>query len=411
MTTVLLHDPLCGGDDVSTALREAGYEPRRFSADRVLGACCVLCTPDQLERALATSAGLPVVVLDPRASIAGAVQAMRRGAFDYLPCPLETTQLRASLSQTGRTAGITSDELMIGSCQAMQALFEQIERVANADSPVLILGESGTGKELVAKAIHTSSNRRDAPLAVLNCAAIPNHLIEAELFGSPEHDNKPLVDVATGGTLFLDEIAELPLPAQARLLNVCETKRVRLVATTHRNLETLTADGQFREDLYFRLNVLTLTVPPLRQRGEDILQLADRFLQRIATQLNRPARALSKDAQHVMLNYRWPGNVRELENAIERAVILSDGETISTAALAIHPSASGSEGEGGADPSQQISLEEYFVRFVLEHQDSLTETELAEKLGISRKSLWERRQRLNIPRKKTRKRGPRRENV
>jgi DNA-binding NtrC family response regulator len=274
---------------------------------------------------------------------------------------------------------------------------------------VLISGESGTGKELVARALHAGSQRRLAAMISLNCAGIPSHLIEAELFGHGEDDNRRgLLEAAVGGTLFLDEIGDLPIEVQGRLLQVLASNNanVRLIAATQRDLAQLIKGEQFRQDLYYRLNVVSLDIPPLRDRGEDILELAEDILARTASRLGKPVPQFASEARQSLISYHWPGNVRELENAIERAVILGE-EAITTSLLAIEPDAASDSSTSAQAPDQ--TMEDYFVSFVTAHQDQLTETELAERLGISRKSLWERRQRLNIPRKKTRKRGPRRD--
>jgi DNA-binding NtrC family response regulator len=206
----------------------------------------------------------------------------------------------------------------------------------------------------------------------------------------------------------LDEIGELPLEVQGRLLQVLAGSRadVRLIAATHRDLQALIDSQQFRQDLYYRLKVVSLDIPPLRERGEDILPLAEDILTRTSARLGKNPPSFNDDAKQSLVEYHWPGNVRELENAIERAVILGE-EVITTALLAIEPNIPKAASAAGPAPDQ--TMEDYFVSFVTAHQDQLTETELAERLGISRKSLWERRQRLNIPRKKTRKRGPRRD--
>jgi two-component system response regulator HydG len=315
---------------------------------------------------------------------------------------------------------------MIGSSSAMQLIKAQISKVAPTDSSVLILGQSGTGKELVARALHASSKRANAPMISLNCATIPDNLLEAELFGQTQYDGNPgtssgLVEAAHRGTLFLDEIAELPATAQARLLQVMhgqnrkvgsstpEQVDVRIIAATHRNLQQLTEANQFREDLFYRLNVVTFLLPLLRERIDDILEIANWLLATTSQRLNKEGLELAPEAQQAMLRYHWPGNVRELENAIERAVILSnDHSQITQTLLAIDPKHR-PDTFGLPTDGDQTSLEDYFVRFVNENQDHMTETELAKKLGISRKSLWERRQRMNIPRTKTNKRGPRRE--
>ncbi|NBC23623.1 MAG: AAA domain-containing protein [Gammaproteobacteria bacterium] len=377
---------------------------------------------------------VPVILLARQPDVACAVDAMKRGASDYLTLPVDSDALAAAVERCiaeRRSHGIdlpTSQEFpMVGDSAPMRELYDRIRKVGPTDSTVLIRGESGSGKELVARALHAASRRAHAPMISLNCATVPPRIIETELFGySPsagrgDTARRGLLEAADGGTLFLDEIGELGMEAQARLLRVLqagELRRfgstetlavdVRLITATHRDLDKLIKNGQFREDLFYRLNVVALEVPPLRERGEDVLLLAEAILERARAKLGKPALYFGEAARQAMLDYSWPGNVRELENAIERAVILCDDDTIAPELLAID-GGRGSSHEAPPGSAEQTSLEDYFVSFVLAHQDSLTETELAEKLGISRKSLWERRQRLNIPRKRTRQRGPRRD--
>jgi DNA-binding NtrC family response regulator len=266
----------------------------------------------------------------------------------------------------------------------------------------------------------------------VNCAAIPETLIESELFGHEKGAftgavtaRNGLIEAADGGTLFLDEIGELPLEAQARLLRVLQESEirrvgstqsrkvdVRLVAATHRNLKAMAKVGDFREDLYYRLNVMQLRIPALRERGEDIIGLAEMLLRKISKRMGKPHLRFNDEALRIIQTHLWPGNVRELENSIERAVILSDGNTVSAEHMGIELdvddihipetliSADNPVAQKASDKARDLSLEDYFQHFVLENQDKMSETELARKLGISRKSLWERRQRLGIPRKK-----------
>ena len=307
------------------------------------------------------------------------------------------------------------------------------ERVAKVDVTVLLSGSTGSGKEVIARILHDASPRHAGPFVAFNCAAMPENLIEDILFGHEKGSftgasniQHGLFEQAQGGTIFLDEIGELPLEAQARLLRVLQegevrrvgsvaTKKVsvRLIAATHRNLKELTQRGGFREDLYYRLNVVKLILPPLRDRNDDITTLADHFLKLNCDQLGKPCLSFSPSAQNVIQSYRWPGNIRELENAIERAVILCEGKTISPDLLSVD-SESGQEtllkstlANDNEKPlvenEDNLSLEDYFQKFVMEHQDSMTETELAQQLGISRKSLWQRRQKLNLPRERSRK--------
>ncbi len=379
--------------------------------------------------------GKPVLIMTSYASVRSAVDSMKQGAVDYISKPFDHQELLALIKRTLKNVppreemssdsypgqSLTWGSDMIGNCPAMIELRHRISKVAPTDSTVLILGESGTGKELVARALHQQSNRSDAAIITVNCASIPERLIESELFGHTEgafseatSSHTGVIESAANATLFLDEIGELPLTAQARLLRVLqngEIRRVgsehsiqvdvRLLAATQRDLKQLVQDGRFRSDLYFRLRVVELSLPPLRERGDDISALARFMLEKACKQIDRPAMELTEEAMHSIMAYDWPGNVRELENAMERAVIMSDGDQITPDLLAIEDS------ETIVEPAEKeritegdLSLEEYFRRFVLEHQDDTTETELAKRLGISRKALWEKRQRLGIPRPK-----------
>ncbi len=298
---------------------------------------------------------------------------------------------------------------MIGNCPAMQAVYTRIRKTAPADVTVLIQGESGTGKELVARALHQQSRRAAAPLICVNCAAIPETLIESELFGHEKGAftgasaaRTGLVEAADGGTLFLDEIGELPLDAQARLLRVLqegeirkigsvETRHVdvRLIAATHRDLYALSRTGGFRLDLYYRLNVMQIDLPPLRDREDDILEIADVLLEKACRRHQREGLKLSRAARRVIRDCPWPGNVRELENALERGVILAEGHLIHPDDLGLgtaprpgvaqpSPSATGDEPQATAgaerpdDEEEDLSLEDYFQHFVLEHQDQMS---------------------------------------
>ncbi len=388
---------------------------------------------------------LPVMITTHHASIRSAVEALKQGAVDFITQPFDPDELLASVAQAvDEHAPRRGNELdarhgndipqgMVGHCAGMRAVYTRIRKTAPADVTVLIQGESGTGKELVARAIHRQSRRVKAPLICVNCAAIPETLIESELFGHEKGAftgasaaRTGLVEAADGGTLFLDEIGELPLDAQARLLRVLqegeirkigsvETRHVdvRLIAATHRDLNALSKSGEFRLDLYYRLNVMQIDLPPLREREDDILELADVLLAAACRRHSRSALKLSRTARRDIRDYPWPGNVRELENALERGVILAEGNLIHPDDLGLGPvtarpaparssvSAATSGPEPSVDQEDDLSLEDYFQHFVLEHQDQMSETELARKLGISRKCLWERRQRLGIPRKKS----------
>jgi len=371
---------------------------------------------------------VPVIIMTSFASVASAVEAMKSGAADYISKPFDHDELVMLVDKVlrekqkeRRTAALQTDvdqafpvAGMIGKSSAMNEVCGRIQKVAPTEATVLIVGESGTGKELVARALHKHSKRCDAPFVAFNCAAVPEQSIEVELFGQnqPEHFRPGLIQSAQGGTLFLDEIGELPTSAQARLLRVLQggerepdqagetSPDVRILAATHRDLRKLVQENAFRSDLYFRLRVVELTLPPLRERDDDVIELAVFLLDKARKQLARGPLNLSREALDAIRRYHWPGNVRELSNAIERAVILCEEDTITPELLAIdHRVTSAST---AADLTDKLSLEEYFRVFVLEHQDQMTETELAQALGISRKTLWERRQRFGIPRTKKR---------
>ncbi|MGG7597466.1 sigma-54 dependent transcriptional regulator [Pseudomonas sp. B21-023] len=406
--------------------------------------------------------GTPVLIMTSYASLRSAVDSMKMGAVDYIAKPFDHDEMLQAVARILRDrvnapasapageprtangkastdkaspAAANGEIGIIGSCPPMQDMFVKIRKVAPTDSNVLIQGESGTGKELVARALHNLSRRAKAPMISVNCAAIPETLIESELFGHEKGaftgasaGRAGLVEAADGGTLFLDEIGELPLEAQARLLRVLqegEIRRVgsvqsqkvdvRLIAATHRDLKNLAKAGQFREDLYYRLHVIALKLPALRERGSDVNEIANAFLARQSARIGRDDLHFSHDAEQAIRHYSWPGNVRELENAVERAVILSESAEISADLLGIDIELSDLEDDDMLDnlpalassnsashePTEDLSLEDYFQHFVLEHQDHMTETELARKLGVSRKCLWERRQRLGIPRRKS----------
>jgi transcriptional regulator with PAS, ATPase and Fis domain len=304
-----------------------------------------------------------------------------------------------------------------------------VRKVAGTDATVLVRGESGPGKELVARAIHEQSPRRDAPLVAVNCAAIPEGLIESELFGHEKGAftgaaaaHTGLIEAADGGTFFLDEVGELPPAAQARLLRVLQESEVRrvgatrgrrvsvrVIAATHRDLPRMVKDGTFRTDLYFRLRVFEILLAPLRDRPEDLEDLTRYLLARNETRFGKNGLELTAEAWAAVRAHHWPGNVRELDNAIERAVILCDTGRITPELLALDDVAMTENApreamleDGTAGATSGASLQDYFRRFVLEHQDTLSETELARRLGISRKALWERRIRFGLPRPRTR---------
>lgn len=386
----------------------------------------------------------PVLIMTSYASLRSAVDSMKMGAVDYIAKPFDHEEMLIAVARITKEHEHQKEESanqisklevpnMIGQSLPMQKIFKQIEKSAPTDCNVLIHGETGTGKELLAQAIHQNSTRKNQTIICVNCAAIPESLIESELFGyekgaftGANSDREGLIEAADKGTLFLDEIGELPLEAQARLLRFLqegEIRRigsvksthvdVRVIAATHRNLKRLAQSGEFRQDLFYRLNVMHMTLPPLRERGKDILEVAEVFLEAVFKKLGKAPLTFTPTAVQALTTYQWPGNIRELENVIERAVILSEGGEINDDDLDIdlelikldqiadeEKNVIKSERSAFIDSDQEgLSLEDYFQRFILEHQDQMSETELARKLGVSRKSLWERRKRLGIPRK------------
>src|SRR5499425_1406415 len=390
---------------------------------------------DVLRETKAADATIPVILLTAFGSVDEAVTAMKEGAFDFLQKPVDLDHLKLLVQRAARQQELLRENLLlreeyaarygfpriVGEHATIREVSAQIQRVAATDSTVLLLGESGTGKELFARAIHHLSPRREQPFVALNCAAIPEGLVENELFGHERgaftgagNRKAGKMDLAHRGTLFLDEIGELPIAIQAKLLRVLEERRfervggtqsidvdVRIVVATNRDLQKSVSEKSFREDLYFRISAVPLTIAPLRDRGNDVLLLADHFLEKFSREFGKPGAQLSEEAKKRILEYRWPGNVRELQNAIERAVILSDGPSISAETLQLHakqpePQAIPS-GMLPADFSWDGTLEEIVTRAVQSTERVLLEktmrdcrwnkTRAAEQLGISPKTL------------------------
>jgi len=337
---------------------------------------------------------LPVVILTGYGDVPSAVEAMRIGAYDFLTKPIEAekilivvqralerqalgTELKALRSKLGQRDAL---RWLMGRGQHIQQVIQQIRQVANSNFTILIQGETGTGKELVARSIHQLSARRNEPFVPLDCGAIPETLIESELFGyekgaftGADRRKEGQFQLAEGGTLFLDEIVNLPFPTQAKLLRTLEERRVqvlgakralpvdvRIIAAANVPLDREIRAGRFRQDLYYRLNEFVILVPPLRERSEDIIYLAERFLAEASMELRRPIRGISQEAVHLLLRYHWPGNVRELRNAIRRAVLLSS-DLIEPAYLLPLPLSSSSEAppaEASTFSPAQLSLKE-----------------------------------------------------
>jgi DNA-binding NtrC family response regulator len=326
--------------------------------------------------------GAQIVMVTAHATVAIAVQAMRHGAFDFIEKPFNVDQIESLVRRAiehgrmldkGQQLTHSAGAVMIGSSPAMQALRSRIAQVAPTSETVLITGESGTGKELVARSVHAISRRREQPLVSLNCPALSAQLMESELFGhergaftGADAARTGRFELADGGTILLDEITEIDLPLQAKLLRVLQEKSfervgssetrsvdVRVLATTNRDLRNEVTAGTFRQDLYFRLNVVPLAVPPLRQRHSDVPELAQHFLLRAAERLNKDVCTLSPDSLDLLTSYRWPGNIRELENLIVRASVLNDGTPIEADDL--QPWLIDADAAACASPSSEIA--------------------------------------------------------
>ena len=365
-----------------------------------------------------------VILITAFGTIDTAIKAMKLGAFDYITKPFEIEQLLIAVDRALRDRELRHElarlreevadkyrfENIIGRSTAMQEVFDLIRRVADSPVSVLVTGESGTGKELVARALHFNSRRKGQPFMAVNCAAIPDTLLESELFGykrgaftDATQDRKGLLEEAGGGTVFLDEIAELSPQLQAKLLRTLQEREirplgssvsvpidVRFVSATNRELEALLRSGEFREDLYYRLNVVNIAIPPLRERVEDVLPLAGHLLQQAATRAGLGQKSISPEAAKVLLGYHWPGNVRELENVMERAVALSQARQIQVpdlppALLERRP------GEAlAAAAARQLTLSDLEKEYILQvlSEEKGNKSRAAARLGLDRKTLY-----------------------
>lgn len=383
---------------------------------------------DVLRAARAADGEIPVVVMTAFGSIDEAVQAMKDGAHDFLQKPVDSNHLLLLVDRALEQARLRTESILlreewsrrygfpriIGESEAIKRSVAETQRVAQTETTVLLLGESGTGKELFARAIHHLSNRRDKPFVAINCAAIPETLIENELFGhergsftgaSDRREGK--FELAAGGTVFLDEIGELPLAVQGKLLRAIEEKvvdriggrapvpvNVRVVAATNRDLNAAVENGEFRRDLFFRLAVFPLEIPPIRERGEDVVLLAKHFAAQFGKELRGTEASLSDDALAAIRAHNWPGNVRELENAIERGCILTDSMVLEPRDLGLGRK-DGSEASRGFDLSGTLadvaqravrSVERSKITEVLKANDG-NKSRAAEDLGVSYKTL------------------------
>lgn len=378
-----------------------------------------------LKKIMELNSAIPVVIMTAYGSVDTAVQALKSGAFDYLLKPLDFELLRHTLEQALEHTRLRAENIdlkkalgghdgfasILGKSEAMRQCIALASQVATSEATVLISGESGTGKELIAHAIHTESPRADKPFVAVNCAALPETLLESELFGhekgaftGAEKARAGRFIAADGGTLFLDEVGEMDLSVQAKLLRVIQDGEVaklgsdtttavdvRMVAATNRDLSADVKEGRFREDLYYRLNVVAVHVPPLRERHGDVPLLAAHFLERYAARNRKAVKGFTPEAMDLMTRYTWPGNVRELENAVERAVVLATAEYVDTSQLPpeVARAASAAVSQPATVEDENRTLDDVERATILRTLDECegNKSEAARRLGITRATL------------------------
>lgn len=385
---------------------------------------------DLLEEAKKVAPLTPVIIITAFGTIESAIQAIKMGAYDYITKPFQSDELVLTVKKALENRFLKKEVVrlkkevesryqfhhLIGKSLPMQKIYDLIERVSDTSSNILITGESGTGKELVAKAIHYSGVRKEGPFIAVNCAAIPETLLESELFGykkgaftDAKVDKKGLISKAHEGTLFLDEITEMPYTLQAKLLRVIEEKEVRplgdtssypiyvrVISASNRDIKSFIQEGRFREDLFYRLKVIDIELPPLRDRREDIPLLIQRFIEKFNADLKKKISGVSADALKILLNYSWPGNVRELENVIQRAITLSQQEIICAEDLPSSVIQEADEDLTEKALRKKYTVEqlenEYIKRVLLEVGGN--KTKAAEILGLDRKTLYRKLQEI-----------------
>ena len=379
-----------------------------------------------------TGVDLPMILMTSFSSLQTAIEALRCGALDYIIKPFSNDDFRHAVERALNERRMRRENAMLkrnlkkafaanrilGVSPGIKRVLDLVTRVAASDANVLIQGESGTGKELVAQAIHYASPRGEGPFVPINCGAIPSELLESELFGHAKgaytgavSASEGLIREADGGTLFLDEISELAPALQVKLLRVIQEKQVRplgskhvyatdvrFLAATNRDLKTALEQGHFRADLFYRLNVINIHVPPLRERGSDVEMLARHFIESHSRRVGKRITGMTDDLRKFLHTYQWPGNVRELENLIERAVILSDGETLSSRDFIDSGRSTPPDQFTQEALAQALPIERYIEEFVRRYQQHYSESELADMLGIGRKALWVRRNRWGLRR-------------
>jgi two-component system NtrC family response regulator len=401
----------------SVVLLDLGLPPHPGNPEEGLATLSELLALDRLAK---------VVIITGQGEKEIALRAIGSGAYDFLCKPVEMEELKFLLKRCFHVSRLEKEygemqhhlqgdsfERMLGSSPSMQPVFDSIRKVATTDAPVLILGETGTGKEMVARAIQKRSARKDGPFIAINCSAIPETLLESELFGHEKGaftgahaQRKGRIELSDGGTLFLDEIGEIPQPLQVKLLRFLQEQTLervggrqeiqintRVIAATNADLKKNMAAGIFREDLFYRLAVVQIALPPLRDRENDILMLAKFFLQRFATEVNKPGLAFNQEALGALKKHSWPGNVRELENCVRRAVIMADGKRVTASDLELTP------GKANATTMKEAreGVERQTVQQALrKHGGKITPA--AVELGLSRPTLYDLMEKLGIAR-------------
>ncbi len=371
-----------------------------------------------------------VIIITAYASIDTAIRAIRLGAYDYIVKPIVHEEMKQTVRNAVRQHALQAENRIlkkqvekqytsapiVAASAAMRDIMAHLKKVADTRSSVLILGETGTGKELIARVLHADSARSGSPFVPINCSAIPENLLESELFGYVKGaftgavaSKSGLLAQADKGTVFLDEIGDLSPGLQAKLLRVLEDREIRpvgstqstkidirFVCATNRDIEAMVKEGSFRQDLFFRINVITIKLPPLRQRREDIEPLSRHIIETYARDLGKPIRGIDEKAMEYLRSYHWYGNVRELQNVLERAILITEDGTI-------RPDHLPDTLRTGSTPvdsalAERLSIEDYTKAFILEYQGGCTETQLADMLGITRKALWEKRKRWGLRR-------------
>ncbi|TAL23023.1 MAG: sigma-54-dependent Fis family transcriptional regulator [Nitrospirae bacterium] len=372
-----------------------------------------------------------VMVITAFASMETAVEALRAGAYDYVIKPIIHEEIKRVVRNALRERALRTENLLlkrqiderydfekiVGQSREIKSLIEEVKKIADSKSNVLLLGETGTGKELFARAIHYNSSRRDNPFIPINCSAIPENLLESELFGYAKGAftgatgaKRGLFEEADRGTVFLDEIGDLSQPLQAKLLRVIDDREIRplggvqsrkvdirFVTATNRDITAIVKEGSFREDLYYRINVVTLKLPALRERKEDVIILARHFLAKYSYEIGKTLKFIDDKAIKLLNDYRWPGNIRELQNIIERAVLITESNTIFPEHLP--EGIRGSASFVAESLEKAFSIENYTKELIIRYQNNFGEQQLADMLGITRKSLWEKRKKWGLSKK------------